>query len=175
MKTLPDLFPETLLVAVIDGQPMTTSRAIAEHFGKRHDTVLRSIKSLIQRAKDPVRLRNFAETSYPDSQGRPQPMYLLNRDAFFFVVGGFTGEEADEWKWSFIDGFNAMEAELNAKTARYAHALDQVRPLLRPVVEATEQGQSRAAIAQPLGKSAAKSVASMPRQTRTNNKLRTAQ
>lgn len=153
--TRPDLFPETLLVALIDGHPMTDTRKIAEHFGKRHDTVLRTVKSLIASNKDPVRLRNFAESSYLNEQGKRQPMYLLNRDAFIFVVGGFTGEAAQEWKWSFIDGFNAMECELHAQRDRYVSALDLLCPPLRPTVERTQATQDRASIASVIGKSCA--------------------
>ena len=156
MSTLhTDLFPETLIVTLVDGHPVTNSLLIADHFGKRHDTVLRAIKTLIDRTQDAGRLRNFAASSYLNEQGKRQPMYLLNRDGFFFVAGGFTGQVADEWKWKFIDAFNAMESELHARTQRFAAALDQVRPALRPVVEGTQGGLNRAAIAAPLGKSCA--------------------
>lgn len=155
----PDLFPETLLVDLLDGHPMTDSLRIAEHFKKHHRDVLKAIRSLLDRTSDPERLRNFAQsfTTFTSANGaqRKRPIYLLTRDGFFFVASGFTGAEADEWKWKFLDAFNALEAELHAKSERYAHALDQVRPMLRPVVEATEAGQSRAEIATPLGKSPA--------------------
>lgn len=150
-----DLFPETLLVDLRDGHPMTDSRKLADHFGKRHDDVLKAIRNLVKRTSDPGHLRNFAEMSGLDQRGRKQPFYLLTKNGFSFIAMGFTGPEADEWKWRFIDAFDAMEAELRARTARFAHALDQVRPLLRPVVEATEEGYSRAEIAAPLGKSPA--------------------
>ncbi len=79
-RSNPDLFPETLIVTLVDGHPVTNSLLIADHFGKRHDNVLKAIKTLIQRTTDAGRLLNFEETSYPDVQGRPQPMYLLNRN-----------------------------------------------------------------------------------------------
>ena len=39
-------------------------------------------------------------------------MYLLNRDGFTFVAMGFTGAKATEFKWNYIQAFNAMEAAL---------------------------------------------------------------
>lgn len=63
-----DLFPETLAVQLVGGVPMTTSVEIATHFGKRHDTVLRGIKGLLNRTTNEVRRRNFA--SPPTSTGR---------------------------------------------------------------------------------------------------------
>lgn len=177
----PDLFPETLLVKLDHDHAFTTSLKVAEHFGKRHDHVLRASRELFSEINGlknegidlpngpnfgaidtPDRRLNFQpsidighEATYLDSRGRAKPMYHLSRDGFSLLAMGFTGKEALVWKIKFLEAFNVMEAELHAKTARYAAALDQVRPLLRPVVEATQQGQSRAAIAQPLGKSAA--------------------
>jgi Rha family phage regulatory protein len=156
MKPLyPDLFPETLLVNIADGQAYTTSRKIAKHFRKQHRDVLKAIRNVINRTKDPRRLRNFALSSYLNAQGKSQPEYRLTKDGFYFIAAGFTGPEADEWKWDFIDAFNAMEAALQAKTTRFAKALDQLRPCLRPVVEGTEAGRSRAEIAAPLERSPA--------------------
>lgn len=118
-----DLFPETLVVTMVDGQPMTSSLQIAEHFGKRHNDVLRAISSLVKRTSCPVRLRNFAQSSYLNEQNKKQPMYLLTRKGFEFIASGFTGAAADEWKWKFLDAFESMEARLHEITQREAHAL----------------------------------------------------
>lgn len=98
------------LLTISNGQPTASSRDIAEHFGKRHDHVLRDIETL---GKD---LPNFGEmffdTEIPDSYGRPQRAYLMNRDGFTLLAMGFTGKEALEWKIKYINAFNAMEQEL---------------------------------------------------------------
>lgn len=140
-------------------QPFTTSRAVAERFGKQHKDVLKAIKKLIADCPDPeFHRRNFAPVTYLDKAGkgarRTQPEYRLTHNGFAILAMGFTGADALAWKIAFLEAFNALEAELAARTARYAAALDQLRPCLRPVVEATEQGKSRADIAAPLGKSA---------------------
>lgn len=138
-----------------NGQPFTTSRAVAERFGKRHREVLRAIQNLLVGCPDPgFTERNFALSEYTDKTGRALPEYRLTHDGFAFLAMRFTGRDAMAWQIAFLDAFNALEAELQARTARYAAALHQVRPALRPVVEGTEQGLSRAAIAQPLGKTA---------------------
>lgn len=143
-----------------DGQPFTTSRAVAERFGKRHKDVLRAIDNLFVDCPDPdFHRRNFAPMTYLDEAGkgarREQREYHLTHDGFAFLAMRFTGREAMAWQIAFLQAFNALEAELHARTARFATALDQVRPLLRPVVEATEAGYSRTDIAGPLGKSPA--------------------
>lgn len=166
MKTIhTDLFPETLLVNLDHGNSVTTSLKVAEHFKKRHDHILRDISALTIDLNGPnfggiesnfgFIERNFAPSDYIDSRGRVKPMYRLTRDAFSLLAMGFTGREALVWKIKFLDAFNAMESELHAKTARFAAALDQVRPNLRPVVEGTQSGLNRAAIAAPLGKTCA--------------------
>lgn len=137
------------------GQPFTTSRAVAECFGKRHDNVVRDIDKLLAAIPDPAFNRlNFEDVGYLDSKGELRPEYRLTHDGFALLAMGFTGRDALAWKIAFLGAFNALEAELTARTARYANALHQVRPALRPVVEGTEAGLHRAAISQRLGKSA---------------------
>lgn len=142
------------------GHPVTTSRQVAERFGKRHKNVLRAIENILAEIPDPeFRRLNFEPTMYqvpgPKGSVREEPEYRLTRDGFAFLAMRFTGAEAMAWQIAFLEAFNAMEAELTARTTRFATALDQVRPFLRPVVEATEAGYSRSEIAEPLGKSPA--------------------
>lgn len=142
------------LFLTTDGQPFTTSRAVAERFGKRHADVLRTIEKLCAEIPDPeFSRRNFASRDYVDGRGKTQPEYRLTHDGFAFLAMRFTGRDAMAWQISFLQAFNAIEAELIARTARFAQALDQLKPALRPVVEGTEQGHSRSDIAAPLGKS----------------------
>ena len=44
-------------------------------------------------------------------------MYHMNRDGFTFLVIGFTGKKASEWKWNYINAFNSMEAILRERSA----------------------------------------------------------
>lgn len=150
-----DLFPETLLVGIADGHAFTDSRKIAKHFQKLHKNVLRDIEALLVDLTDLQFSRlSFEPSDCVDARGKVRREYRLTRDGFVLLVMGFKGPAALVWKVAFLKAFNAMEATLQARTARYAAALDQVRPSLRPVVEGTEQGLSRTAIAQPLGKTA---------------------
>jgi len=100
----------TDLVILKKNRPTTTSLLVAEKFGKRHDTVLRKIREL-EIPKD-FALRNFAETSYLDQQGKEQPVIEMTRDGFTFLAMGFTGKKAAEWKIKYISAFNSMEEVL---------------------------------------------------------------
>jgi Rha family phage regulatory protein len=96
---------------------------------------------------------DFERTTYVDQRGKTQPMYRLSRNAFNLVALRFTGARVLVWQVDYVLAFESMEHALTQMTQRYAHALDIVRPNIRPVVEDTLAGLSRAAIAQRLGKS----------------------
>lgn len=101
------------LLTINNGQPTASSRDIAEHFGKEHKNVLRDIDTL---KKDVLNFEQmYFETEIPDSYGRPQRAYLMNRDGFTLLAMGFTGKEALAWKMKYINAFNAMEQELRSQ------------------------------------------------------------
>lgn len=99
-----------IILSTQNGEPVASSRQIAESFEKNHRDVLRAVDSL----KEDV--RNFAqmffETDTPDSYGRPQRTYLMTRDGFTLLAMGFTGKAALAWKLKYIAAFNAMEKQL---------------------------------------------------------------
>jgi len=129
--TTSELNPE---LAIINGEIKTNSLKIAEHFGKRHDTVLRSIKNLD--CSDDFRRRNFAETLEERENpkgGLPikSPAYELTRDGFTFLAMGFTGKQAAQWKEAYILAFNCMESELHenpSKPTPVPKALPKAKP-----------------------------------------------
>lgn len=99
------------LVEIKNNQVVVNSRDVAEHFGKRRDHVLRDIEELIR--KDPPKIGEmFHRVETPDSYGRMQKSYYMNRDGFSLLVMGFTGKEAIEWKLKYIEAFNEMEKKL---------------------------------------------------------------
>lgn len=107
MNALSKLAP---VVSIKDGKPVTTTLDIAQHFSKRHDTVLRAVKNLD--CSKEFTDRNFAASEYADSTGRKLPMFQITRDGFVFLCMGFTGAEAAKWKEAYINAFNEMEAAL---------------------------------------------------------------
>ena len=156
-----DLFPETLLVRRQGEHIYTTSRKVAEHFGKNHHDVLRAIKRLLTELADidpeDDHERNFAFVMYESIQGKGaaqmRPEYHLSHDGFALLAMGFTGREALRWKVAFLTAFRQAEADLADMQARYLAALDHIRPSLRPTVQDAQAGLPRAATAQRLGKS----------------------
>lgn len=97
-----------------EGKLIVSSREIAKNFDKRHDQVLRDIDNKIQSlGTSPQKCGDlFIENEYEDNYKRKQREYLLTRDGFSFMVMGFTGAKADQWKLKYIDAFNKMENAL---------------------------------------------------------------
>jgi len=147
------------LITIDNDQPMTTSLKVAEFFGKRHDDVLKKIRSL--ECSDEFALRNFAECSRAGSNNKPEPFFAMTKDGFIFVAMGFTGKKAAGVKEAYINAFNLMAAQLAkpadpTKPKRRAKALpngltleqqDSVKQLVKARVEALPQNkQAKAAI-----------------------------
>jgi Rha family phage regulatory protein len=107
----------TPTLTVVNNHPVVSSTKIAEHFGKRHDDVLKSIRAVMADCPDEFNARNFADVEYSDAKGEKRPSYDLTRDAFSLVCFGYTGKKAIAWKIRYIEAFNAMEAELLGKAA----------------------------------------------------------
>lgn len=102
---------------VIEGRPVTSSRTVAEYFGKRHDNVIRDIEELTSK-KPELRERNFALTEEVKQVGattRKVPFYWMDRKGFSILAMGFTGAKALDFKCAFYDEFERMEEALRSK------------------------------------------------------------
>lgn len=92
------------------GESVTTSLIVAEVFGKNHAHVLRDIENLSCSLE--FRQSNFGFSSYTSIQNKQMPMYEMTKDGFSFLVMGYTGEKAGQFKETFITEFNKREALL---------------------------------------------------------------
>lgn len=71
-----DLFDNDELVCEYEGRLVTSSRTVAEVFGKVHKNVLRAIDEKIQSAQNCAHW--FFEHEYIDSRGRKQNEMLMD-------------------------------------------------------------------------------------------------
>lgn len=111
-----------------DGEILVSSKEVAEHFGKRHDNIMVSINKI---KEDVLNFKEmFFEHNLPDTYGRKQKAYLMNRDGFTLLAMGFTGKKAMEWKLKYINAFNEMEKQLNSPELQIARALVTANKLL---------------------------------------------
>lgn len=104
------------LVYLNNEEAVCDSLLVAEKFEKQHKNVIQAIEKIISDSPAENSARCFKRTTYKDEQGKPRPMYYMNRDGFTFLVMGFTGKKANEWKWNYINAFNSMEAILKERS-----------------------------------------------------------
>lgn len=105
---------------IADGDNLkTTSRIVAEKFGKPHKSVIRNIKALMQG----VRRHNFVPTPYIDSQGKEQLEYTMDQRSYGLLAMRFTGKEALKVQEAFVDAFEAMKKYIEGKAVDSATAV----------------------------------------------------
>lgn len=94
------------LVLTNEGQPTTTSRIVAAHFGKRHKNVLQSLETIIQQMDDPEFTGlNFQLSEYTDSTGRKLPEWFMSEQGFAMLALAFTGKKAVALRLQFVKAF----------------------------------------------------------------------
>ncbi len=111
------------LVKVENGHATTTSLIIAEAFGKRHDNVMRALRTMECSAG--FSALNFEETPYLDDQRKPQVMYRITRDGAMMLIMGFTGAKAAGMREAFIAEFRRMEDTLKTQSDQRAIAAER--------------------------------------------------
>jgi len=104
-----------------------SSLDIAETFGKNHYNIMRDIRNLD--CSEKFRLFNFEESEYVNEQGHNQPCCIMTRNGFTFLVMGYTGEKAAQFKEAYIEQFNRMERELRRKQ------METLEPALRRLLD----------------------------------------
>ena len=113
---VPQYTPEQIelfqkLVSAQEGEVFTTSRQIAELFEKEHRNVLRAIRLLD--CDEEFTALNFELTDFIDKNGDSRPEYLMTKDGMVFLVMGFTGKKAAQFKLLYIRAFNWMMEQLH--------------------------------------------------------------
>ena len=101
------------LVTISNNESVTTSKIVADVFGKTHRNTLRAIENL--ECSEEFRSANFDASYYETSQGKKLPCMLITRDGFSFLGMGFTGKQAAQWKEKYILAFKAMESKLSGE------------------------------------------------------------
>jgi len=98
---------ETQLVISYDNKIMTTSKLVAEKFGKKHDDLLKDIANLDCSKR--FRARHF-ENAVGEIKGKSQLIHYITRDGFTLLALSFSGIRSVKRREDFIDQFNIMQA-----------------------------------------------------------------
>lgn len=145
-----ELYP---IVFEKDGQALTTSREVADYFGKAHRHILRDIRATLEQLNETPEGRefgqsNFGQSYYMNEQGKKQPLYTLTRDGFTLLAMGFTGAKAMQFKVAYINAFNRMagmisgaaHAAAEPERLNIAPGSSETAIFLQAIARATAQG-----------------------------------
>lgn len=90
-----------------------SSLEVAEMVGRRHDQVLRDIKTIIEHFGDDHKSvgNYFVEKTYQDNLNRTKPCYLLTKKGCELYGTRMTGEKGTQFAVKYIDRFNEMEQQ----------------------------------------------------------------
>ena len=106
-----------LVIQNSKGNDVTTSLIVAQVFGKEHSKVCRDIESLS--CSDSFQAANFGVSfiirDLPNGGSKQEKMYEMTKDGFSFLVMGYTGEKAGQFKERFINEFNKREQLLKSE------------------------------------------------------------
>lgn len=112
MKNIVQLTTQDITKAI----PVTTTRIVADMFGKRHDNVVRKIDSLMaSKESEYFNALKIEVVEYLDNKGELRKEYQLTEEQTMYLIMGFTGKEAGKFKDMFIKQFQLMRKELQAR------------------------------------------------------------
>ena len=113
-----------------------SSVQVAQEFGKRHDNVLADIRNID--CSEDFRLLNFQESYYINEQNKRQPMFLLSKDGFVFLVMSYKGKKAALIKEAYIRKFNEMTEFLR----EYVATRDENQSFTLAIMESHDEPKS---------------------------------
>lgn len=95
-------------------QKNISSLEVAEMVGRRHDQVLRDIKTIIEHFGDDHKSvgNYFIEETYQDNLNRTKPCYLLTKKGCELYGTRMTGEKGTLFAVKYIERFNEMEQQV---------------------------------------------------------------
>ena len=117
---------------------VVTSLDVAETFEKEHKHVLEDIRRICENLSTAEISALFYESEYIASNGKKNPLYLMNRDGFTLLVMGYTGEKAMRFKLSYINQFNQMESLLKRKMLEREKGIAVRQALTKALQQSTE-------------------------------------
>lgn len=135
------VYMANLVIQSPTGKDVTTSLIVAQVFGKEHNKVCRDIENLS--CSDTFRAANFGGSSYRSQQNKKLPMYEMTKDGFSFLVMGYTGDKAGQFKEMFINEFNKREMMLKSDDYILARSQEILHSRLQLAEKKLEQAQEK--------------------------------
>ncbi len=96
----------------INNELVTSSRTIAQVFGKEHKEVMRDIKDKSTYLIVLSHGGEIAQSKFENSRGQLHNEYLLNEQQTSFVIMSYTGSKAQKFKVAYIKEFERMKQHI---------------------------------------------------------------
>ncbi|EPG7575981.1 Rha family transcriptional regulator [Providencia rettgeri] len=126
------------LIKKSGNQPVVTTNIISNEFGRRHDNVLQSIRSLIESGH--LGALDFKETSYIDKSSREKPCYELTERGFLIAMPFIGGEKARDGQVRLVDSFIQFR-EKAAREAKVQIERNIARMEYKPMTDAVKESK----------------------------------
>ena len=117
---------------------VVSSLDVAETFEKNHRDVLETIKGIKNNISTAEFSALFYLSNYKASNGKTNPMYLMNRDGFTLLAMGYTGEKAMKFKLAYIKQFNEMKKLLKGKLVEREKGIAVRQALTKSLQQSSE-------------------------------------
>ncbi len=108
------------------GRLYAVSTDVANYFEREHKNVLVSIEKCL--IEQPSLLADFSATKH-SKKGGTHKRYEMSRRGFSYLILGFTGKKANQFKLDYIDQFDRMEEYLRDTLDSRSGALEMCRLL----------------------------------------------
>lgn len=115
------------LIRLVKGSPVVSSLVIAEEFGRRHDNVIQTIRSLIESKH--IGLLEFKESSYINKQNKKQPCIELNEKGFLIAMPFIGGRKSKDGQVRLVELFLEMRSQLEQLRQTRELAKEEYRPM----------------------------------------------
>lgn len=137
-----------LVIQSPQGRDVTTSLIVAHVFGKRNADVLRDVRNL--HCSPEFKERNFALmvsiNELPQGGAQKSEYYEMTKDGFSFLVMGYTGGKAGQFKEMFINEFNKREMMLKSDDYILARSQEILHNRLQLAEQQLAQANERIAL-----------------------------
>lgn len=121
------------LIKIANGQPVVSSKVVADEFGREHKNLMQNLRSLIDSGH--LGELDFKPSSYTDRQNKNQPCYELTERGFLIAMPFIGGDKARDGQVRLVDSFIVYREKAKREAAIQAER-DLARVEYRPMTNA---------------------------------------
>ncbi|HGE9142151.1 TPA: Rha family transcriptional regulator [Yersinia enterocolitica] len=121
------------LIKIANGQPVVSSKVVADEFGREHKNLMQNLRSLIDSGH--LGELDFKPSSYTDRQNKNQPCYELTERGFLIAMPFIGGDKARDGQVRLVDSFISYREKAKREAAIQAER-DLARVEYRPMTNA---------------------------------------